>query len=102
LALRELLSKGLYGARTLQLMTGAPPMAVIPYIGTAAERRRRAWRRYLFIGGFVSVIALAVLAVHLFVKPLDLIWFMLLRKFEDYLPITSLLQQSLGVMPWTA
>lgn len=102
LALREFLDKGLYGAGTVQMLTGTPPMAVIPYIGTAVERRRRAWRRYLLAGGTLVVLVLAALAVHVFVKPLDVIWFMLLSKFEGYLPMTSVLPQSLEAMSWIA
>lgn len=101
LALREFLDKGLYGARTVQMLTGTPPMAVIPYIGVAAERRRRVWRRYLIAGGVLLSLVLAAAAVHLFVKPLDLIWFMLLRKLEAYLPIANALQDW-GLMPWIA
>lgn len=101
LALREFLDKGLYGARTVQMLTGTPPMAVIPYIGTAAERRRRIWRRYLFAGGVLLSLVLAALAIHLFVKPLDLLWFMLLRKLESYLPMLTALE-NVGVTPWIA
>lgn len=92
MALREFLDKGLYGARTVQLLTGTPPIAVIPYIGVAAEQRRRVWRRRLLVTGILLGLVLAALALHLFVKPLDLLWFMLLRKLELYLPTVDLLQ----------
>ena len=48
-----------------------------------------------------ACLVLGVVAVHLFVKPLDLIWFTLLRKLELYLPATTMLQ-GLGITPWNA
>ena len=91
MAVREFLNKGLYGARTVQLLTGTPPMAVIPYIPVAAEQRRRGRIWYWVGGGLVVLLVLAAVAVHLFVKPLDLVWFILLRKLEAYLPMASVL-----------
>lgn len=100
LALRETLDKGVYGARAVQKLTGTIPMAAIPYIGIAAERRRRVLRRYLLAIGAVLGLALVAVAVHIFVKPLDVIWFMLLTKFEAYFPMSNALQQTLGAAPW--
>jgi len=99
LALREFLDKGLYGARTVQLVTGAPPLALIPNIVTAAERRRRIRRRVVLAVAAVLCLVGVSVAVHLFVMPLDLIWFKLMRKLELYLPTASMLQ-GLGTMSW--
>jgi uncharacterized protein involved in exopolysaccharide biosynthesis len=101
LAIWELLDKGLHGARTVQLITGAPPLAVIPRISTRAEQRRRLRRRLLLVAAATACLVIGVVAVHLFVKPLDLIWFTLLRKLELYLPATTMLQ-GLGITPWNA
>ena len=49
LALREALDKGLRGARAVLALTGAPPLAVIPYIETQADRRRRVRRVWIWI-----------------------------------------------------
>ena len=99
LALREFLDKGLYGARTVQLVTGAPPLALIPNIVTAAERRRRIRRRVVLAVAAVLCLVGVTVAVHLFVMPLDLIWFKLMRKLELYLPTASMLQ-GLGTISW--
>jgi uncharacterized protein involved in exopolysaccharide biosynthesis len=101
LALRELLDKGLHGARTIQMITGAPPLATIPRIGLDAERRRRARRRYLLAGAAALSLILGVLVIHLFVKPLDLVWFTLLRKLELFLPTAGVLPGT-GGLPWIA
>ena len=101
LVLREFLDKGLYGASTVQAITGAPPMAIIPRIGTAEERRRQVRRRLLLAGGVIVGLLVGIIGVHLFVKPLDLIWFSLLRKLDLYLPTVGALQ-GLGGAPWNA
>jgi uncharacterized protein involved in exopolysaccharide biosynthesis len=100
LALREYLDKGLHGARTVQLITGAPPLALIPHIELAAERRRRARRRIWTLGAAAASIVVGIALVHLFVKPLDILWFTLLRKLELYLPTATALQ-GLGWTPWS-
>jgi hypothetical protein len=100
LALREFLDKGLRGARTVQLITGAPPLALIPHIAVPAERRRQTRRRLWFAGAAAASIVLGIVMVHFFVKPLDLLWFTLLRKLELYLPLAGALE-GLGAMPWS-
>ncbi|AGA91766.1 uncharacterized protein involved in exopolysaccharide biosynthesis [Thioflavicoccus mobilis 8321] len=101
LVLREFLDKGLYGARTVQAITGAPPMAIIPHIGIAEERRRQVRRRLLLAGVAIVGLLIGIIGVHLFVKPLDLIWFSLLRKLDLYLPTVGALQ-GLGGAPCIA
>jgi len=100
LALREFLDKGLHGARTVQLITGAPPLALIPHIAVPAERRRRTRHRLWFAGAAAASIVLGIAMVHFFVKPLDLLWFTLLRKLELHLPLAGTLG-GLGAMPWS-
>ena len=91
LAVREFLDRALYGARTVQLITGAPPLALIPNIAVAADRRRRIWVRVLLAVTAAVLLVVAVVAFHLLVRPLDILWFTLLRKLELYLPTASLL-----------
>jgi len=102
LALRELLDKGLRGARAVMMITGAPPLAVIPYIGVAAERRRRTRRRFALAGAAVLCAVGGIAAVHFFVMPLDLLWFTLLRRIETYLPTAHLIQPLAGTLTWNA
>lgn len=80
-AVREALDKRIYGARAVRAITGAPPLAVIPYIETTRERRRRLFKRLLIALGLIIAAALVLLAVHILVMPLDILWFKLLRKF---------------------
>jgi uncharacterized protein involved in exopolysaccharide biosynthesis len=80
-AVREALDNRIYSPRGIRAITGAPPLAVIPYIETAAERRRRLLKTILIAAGLIIAAGLALLAIDLLVMPLDVIWFKLLRKF---------------------
>ncbi len=87
LALREALHKGLHGARAVLAITGAPPLAVIPYIETQVDRSRRARRLWLWILGIVVALTASAAAVHFFWKPLDVLWFVLMRKIDLLMPL---------------
>lgn len=101
LALRELLDTGLRGAAAIQQVTGFPPLAVVPYISTGAERRQR--RRRLIIAFVVTILAVlgAMAAVHFFFKPLDLLWFSVLRRLENLLPLLGW-STDFGNLTWNA
>jgi hypothetical protein len=75
------LDNRIYSATAVRAIVGAPPLAVIPYIETASERRRRMLRWLLMGVGLVIAVALALLAVHLLLMPLDVLWFKLLEQF---------------------
>jgi polysaccharide biosynthesis transport protein len=85
-AVRELLDKGLHGGRAIRLMTGAPPLALIPRIDTPADRRRRRMRGLLLAIGGACALAAAIAAFDAFVRPLDILWFDMLRRLDAYLP----------------
>ena len=89
LALREVLDKSLRGERAIFAVTGAPPLASIPIIETRDDRRRRAIRIWLWIIGVSATLVGGALAVHFFWRPLDVIWFTLLRRIELLLPVLS-------------
>lgn len=77
---RDALSSAVRSARDLETLLTVPPLVVIPVIETVADvaYRRRARRRAL-VGGIAGV-AVAVICVHLFYRPLDLLWFSALRR----------------------
>jgi uncharacterized protein involved in exopolysaccharide biosynthesis len=82
LALREMLDKGIHGARALQTIAKVPLLGVIPYIETSLDRRRRIRRRLLTIGAVLLALIGGVIVFHLFVMPLDVLWFALMRKLD--------------------
>jgi len=87
IALREVMEPGLRGARAVLAITGAPPLAVIPYIETQADRRRRTQRRRRWVAGVAIALAGGTAAVHLLWMPLDLLWFKLLHRIEVLMPM---------------
>lgn len=81
IALREALDGSVRGARELGHLVGASPLGIIPLILTADERRTKGRQRLqLAAATTAGVVALVVLA-HLFVAPLDVLWFAALRRF---------------------
>jgi len=82
MVLREMASPGMHGSKAIAAVTGAVPMAVIPYIETAQEAKARRWRRALVIGGLILLTGLALAAVHWFVRPLDIAAYQVLQRLE--------------------
>lgn len=80
-ALADALDSGLYGARGVARVVGVPPLAIIPRIESPRDRRRRILRRlYLFLG-IIALIAVALVLLHFFWRPLDVLYFRALNKF---------------------
>jgi uncharacterized protein involved in exopolysaccharide biosynthesis len=69
------------GPSDIRQLLQVPVLASIPVIVTAADRARtRRFRRYSF-GGGVAAVLIAAVAVHFLVKPLDVLWSILARRF---------------------
>ena len=78
----ESLDGGIRGSRALASVTKLTPLVTIPYILTAKDQaKRRRNIRILLVAIGLLVIAFFI-AVHFFYKPLDLLWFILLRKLN--------------------
>lgn len=67
------------GRHDIQQMLTAPPLATIPVVLNGTETSA-ANRRLVVFGAGALVLLLAALFVHYAVKPLDVAWFMALRK----------------------
>lgn len=79
-ALAESIDTTVRGAKGVLATLQVAPLAVIPYLATDSETAaRRRYRRMLVLGA-VGVVVLAVILVHFFVSPLDVLWFRALRK----------------------
>jgi len=72
---------GVYGARQVAEVTGALPLVVVPYMESAAEARRKRIRRFTVVCLCGVVGATGLLLAHLYVAPLDVMWFGALRRF---------------------
>jgi uncharacterized protein involved in exopolysaccharide biosynthesis len=81
LYLLEQLDTSIRDRAHLVQLVGVAPLAIVPLIELDEEvaGRRRTVRRLVLAGG-VAAFAL-LLVVHFFVRPLDLVWLTLLRRF---------------------
>ncbi|MGB5325947.1 MAG: hypothetical protein WBN40_11050, partial [Pseudomonadales bacterium] len=79
--LRELVDGSIYGVRTVGEIAGAPPLVSIGYMESEAEARQHNFKRLLMLLAIVLAIALFFMLFHLFVKPLDVTWYILMRRF---------------------
>lgn len=69
------------GPDDIRQMLQVPALASIPIIDTEADRRRRKRiNRYSWGGGVAAVLVAAVI-VHIFVRPLDVVWLSLIQRF---------------------
>jgi hypothetical protein len=78
---RDSFDASVRGPSDIRHLLRVPALASIPVMVTAAERsRHKRITRYSWVGGVAAVI-LAAVTVHLFIKPLDVVWVILMRRF---------------------
>jgi chromosome segregation ATPase len=81
-ALAEALDGSIHSAERLREVMKIAPLSVIPYYATAEEKRARGKRNQLIgVGAMIMTVALFGV-VHLFVIPLDVVWYVALRKMR--------------------
>lgn len=77
---KEVLDQSIKSRKELVNAVGAPPLAVIPYIPTQQEvLSRKQYQLYLIVGCVIAA-CLVIGVFHVFVKPLDVTWFIVMRK----------------------
>lgn len=78
---RDSVDPSIRGFDDVRQLLSVPPLSAIPTIVTAAERKsRRRAVGYSWAGAIATVIAVACV-VHFLVRPLDLLWMSLVRRF---------------------
>jgi polysaccharide biosynthesis transport protein len=79
-ALLESTDATIRGRTDVQSLLATLPLATIPIMLTSADRARaRRWRLRAVAGGVASV-AVALVLVHIFYRPLDVLWAVALRR----------------------
>ena len=78
--LMENLDQTMHSAQAVQKYLGSPPLATIPHIATSVENSKR--RRLQIVTAAVGLILVvsAAVAVHMVYMPLDVLWYVALRK----------------------
>jgi polysaccharide biosynthesis transport protein len=65
----------------MRALLSVPPLAAIPVIVTRADsRKRRRVKTLSWVGSVAGLVAL-MSVVHFYVRPLDVVWISLLRRF---------------------
>jgi len=79
-ALRETMDTSVRGRRDVETLWSSAPLALIPIIVTAAEVARGRKRVRFAAGGAMASAVIALVAIHLFFRPLDTLWFIVMRR----------------------
>jgi succinoglycan biosynthesis transport protein ExoP len=82
-AMMESVDSSIYGTRGLAAALEVPPLAEIPYMRNNADIAREQRTKKIAIAALASGFVLFILLVHLFVIPLDVLWFKGLRKIDS-------------------
>jgi polysaccharide biosynthesis transport protein len=78
---RDMFDSSIRGFADVRHLLSVPPLAAIPTIVTAAEQRARQRRVRYYWATSVAILIAAACIVHLFVRPLDVLWISLARRF---------------------
>ena len=81
MVLLETLDTRIRDRRHLLALLSVPPLAVIPLQELEEERAARHRRRRNGAIASAAAVAVALLVVHLFVRPLDFVWLTLMQRF---------------------
>jgi uncharacterized protein involved in exopolysaccharide biosynthesis len=79
-ALLEVLDSSIRGRQDLANLLTVPPLAVIPWIENAAQKRTRVLRRRIALAGTLATLVMAVVAIDQFYRPLDVLWAVVMRR----------------------
>ena len=80
-ALRETTDTSIRGRRDLTSLLNVPPLAVVPHIRTQYEAAASRRARLFWMTGSVVAVLATIAAVHAFYKPLDVLWYAVMRRF---------------------
>jgi len=78
--LLEMMDKTVRGIKDITSVVGFPPLAIIPYIATYDEIVHSKKNMLIVLGSSMSIVTLSFFLTHTFYKPLDVIWFIVMRK----------------------
>lgn len=78
---RDSFDHSVRGFEDVRRLLAVPPLAAIPSIVTAAEQRDRRVRVRYTLTGVITTLIVATVVVHFFVRPLDVLWVTLIRRF---------------------
>lgn len=78
--LLEAMDTSIRGRRDVEALISVPPLAVLPWIETSADRNARARIRKWSLAGAATSMAVAITLLHFLYRPLDVLWQVALRR----------------------
>jgi protein tyrosine kinase modulator len=80
--LLETADQSIRSVRSLEKVTGIPPLVSVAYITTPEEDRKNEpnKKRYIYIGITAVAVIMGLVLIHFFYKPLDVLWYVVLNK----------------------
>ncbi|BAN35155.1 hypothetical protein SCD_n01328 [Sulfuricella denitrificans skB26] len=81
----ESMDSSIKSSKILAGLLDAPLLSVIPYMDNAEDRRKKTKLKTSLILGVIAGITLAVLLIHFLWVPIDVLWYMIMRKLEIWL-----------------
>jgi uncharacterized protein involved in exopolysaccharide biosynthesis len=76
----ESLSKSIKSVSGLVQVTGEPPLISVPYIEIESEKKKLEQYKMLAIKIGLAAIVIIIIVFHFFIKPLDVLWFVVMRR----------------------
>jgi protein tyrosine kinase modulator len=80
--LLEATDQSIRSVRSLERVTGIPPLVSVAYITTPDEERKNkpSKKRYIYIGITLVAVIIGLVLINFFYKPLDVLWYVVLNK----------------------
>lgn len=78
-AVAESVDSRVYGRNGVTRLLGVPPLAVIPLVENAATRRSRLRKKLMLAATVLLAFGFALLGIHLFFRPVDVLFYQVLR-----------------------
>ena len=80
ITLRENLDESVRSSSDIMDLVGMPPLAVLPSILTIEDQQRIKARKLQYSIGIFAAVIISAILIHMFFKPLDVMWYVGLRK----------------------
>ena len=81
-AVAESMDHGVRGQKRVASLLGAMPLAVIPYIIDDEDIARKKKSRLRFVLLTLAAIVITLVTINFMFKPLDVLWYVLMRKLD--------------------
>ncbi len=81
----EFMDNSLHDGESLAALASVPVLGVIPYVQTREEIAAKRRRKIVVILAIVGLVAAAVLVMHLFIMPVDIVFYKIMDKLQRLL-----------------